>query len=244
MRTYLRNPIPGDASEPLGLTELLQRYLIWIETHNFAANTVCIRRLQLSRFILWCQERSVTLACNVTPDMIARYQRHLFYYRKRDGEALSICSQSHWLTSLRSWFAWIKDQKLIEHNPTVEMQLPREEKRLPRHALSEDEVEAILAQADISTPVGLRTRAIMETLYSTGLRRSEALNLHLSDLDRQRQVILVRLGRGEQRSLHTDRPPRRGLDRQVPGRSEVSLTTGPGTTVAVHYGQGAQGAPQ
>ncbi len=196
MRTYPRNAIPGDASDPHGLTGLLQRYLIWMETHNFAANTASIRRLQLSRFIIWCQERSVTQACDVTPEMIARYQRHLFYYRKRNGQPLSISSQSHWLTSLRSWFAWLKDQKLIEHNPTVEMQLPREEKRLPRHALSQEEVEAVLAQADVSTVVGLRTRAIMETLYSTGLRRSEALNLHLSDLDRQRQVVLVRLGKG------------------------------------------------
>ena len=85
---------------------------------------------------------------------------------------------------------------MIEHNPTVEMVLPREEKRLPRHALSQSEVEAVLAQADPSTLVGLRTRAIMELLYSTGLRRAEALNLYLSDLDRERLVVLVRKGKG------------------------------------------------
>ena len=113
-------------------------------------------------------------------------------YRKRDGQPLTISSQSHWLTSLRSWFAWIKKRNVIEHNPTVEMELPREEKRLPRHALSESEVEAVLEQADPSTLVGLRTRAIMELLYSTGLRRAEALNLYLSDLDHQRRVVLVR----------------------------------------------------
>ena len=196
MRTHPRKSIPGDPSDPRSLCALLHRYLIWIETHHFAANTVSIRRLQLSRFILWCLERSVTLADEVTPEIVERYQRHLFHYRKRDGQPLSISSQSHWLTSLRGWFAWLKDQKILEQNPTVEMQLPREEKRLPRHALTCEEVEAVLAQVDVTTRVGLRTRAIMEILYSTGLRRAEVLNLHLSDLDRERRVVLVRKGKG------------------------------------------------
>ena len=58
----VRQPIPGDPQDPQGLTALLMRYLIWMETHHFAADTVQVRRLQLSRFILWCDERSVTQA--------------------------------------------------------------------------------------------------------------------------------------------------------------------------------------
>ncbi|MCP4039370.1 MAG: tyrosine-type recombinase/integrase, partial [bacterium] len=176
--------------DPHGLTALLGRYLIWMETHHYAAHTVSIRRRHLSRFILWCDERSVTKVAELTPEMIERFQRHLFYYRKHDGQPLSISSQCHWLTSLRSWLSWVKDQKVIEHNPAVEMRLPKEEKRLPRHALSQSEVEAVLAQADPSTTVGLRTRTIMELLYSTALRRSEVLNLQLSDIDRERNVVL------------------------------------------------------
>ena len=152
----VRQPIPGDPRDPQGLTALLRRYLIWMETHHFAAGTVRVRRLQLSRFILWCHERSVTRAKDVTPEMIARFQRHLFYYRQHSGEPLSISSQSHWLTSLRGWFSWMKQQQVIEHHPTADMRLPRQEKRLPRHALSEQEVEAVMAQPDITTPVGLR----------------------------------------------------------------------------------------
>ena len=104
MRTYACLPIPGDPRDPQSLCHLLGRYLQWLETHNFAANTVNIRRLQLARFIRWCDDRSVTHAAAVTAEMIQRFQRHLFYYRKQDGQPLSISSQSHWLTSLRSWF--------------------------------------------------------------------------------------------------------------------------------------------
>ena len=191
-----RKPIPGDATDPQGLTALLHRYLVWLETHNFAAQTAGIRRLQLSRFIAWCLERSVTQADSVTPQMLERFQRHLFYYRKQDGGPLSISSQSHWLTSLRSWMAWIKDQGVIQSNPALDLQLPKEEKRLPRHALSREEVEAILEQPDITRPCGLRLRAILEVLYSSGVRRREVLNLELGDIDRERRVILVRLGKG------------------------------------------------
>ena len=189
--------IPGDASDPAGLTALLQRYLTWLEVHHFAENTVNIRRLQLSRFITWCDERSVTRACDVTPELIERFQRHLFYYRKKDGQPLCISSQSHWLTSLRSWMTWMKDQRQIELNPALEMIFPKEEKRLPRHALSLQEVEAVLAQPDITRPCGLRMRAILELLYSSGLRRMEVLRLERSDIDRERRVILVRLGKGK-----------------------------------------------
>lgn len=192
--------IPGDLRDPEGLPALLHRYLIWLETHHFAAQTVTIRRLHLCRFLLWCEDRDVTQARGVTPEMIERYQRHLFYYRKRDGQPLCRSSQSHGLTSLRSWFRWIKDQRVIEHNPAAEIQLPREEQRLPRHALSVSEVEAVLALPDLATPVGLRNRALLETLYSTGLRRSEALALERADLDREQGVLLVRQGKG-----HKDR---------------------------------------
>ncbi len=192
-----KQTIPGDATDPAGLTALLHRYLTWLEVHHFAENTVNCRRLQLSRFISWCDERAVTQARDVTPELIERFQRHLFYYRKRDGQPLSISSQSHWLTSLRSWMKWMKDQHVLEQSPALEMVFPKEEKRLPRHALTQEEAEAVLAQPDITRPCGLRMRAILELLYSSGLRRQEVLNLEQSDIDRERRVILVRLGKGK-----------------------------------------------
>ena len=87
-------------------------------------------------------------------------------------------------------------QRLLEQDSASLMQLPREEHRLPRHALFQSEAEAVLAQPKLAKHCGLRDRAILETLYSTGLRREEALGLHLSDLDRQRGTVLVRRGKG------------------------------------------------
>ena len=129
--------------------------------------------------------------------MLERFQRHVYYYRQRNGQTLSLSSQSHRLTALRSWCAWLVKQRVLEQDPARDLVLPREEQRLPRQPLSVSEVEAVLAQADLSTPHGLRNRAILELVYSTALRREEALRLEHTDLDRERRTLLVRRGKGK-----------------------------------------------
>jgi len=197
MRTYVCQPLPGDARDPEGLTALVERYLLWMETHHYAAGTVKVRRVTLAHFLRWCLERSITRPHTVTPEMLERFQRHVYYYRQRNGQHLSLSSQSHRLTALRSWFAWLVKQHVLAQDPARELVLPREEQRLPRQPLSVAEVEAVLAQADLTTPHGLRNRAILELLYSTALRREESLRLEHTDLDRERRTLLVRRGKGK-----------------------------------------------
>jgi len=197
MRTFTCRPLPGDASDPQGLTALLDRYLLWMETHHYAPGTVAVRRVTLSHFLRWCLERSITRPHGVTLEMLERFQRHVYYYRQRNGQPLSLSSQSHRLTSLRRWFAWLVRERVLEHDPAHDLVLPRDERRLPRQPLSVPEVEAVLAQADLTTPHGLRNRATLEVLYSTGLRRKEALALEHTDLDRARMTLLVRSGKGK-----------------------------------------------
>ena len=115
MPRHFRKPIPGDATDPESLTALLEQYLLWMETHHYAQGTVAIRRITLSKFLRWCHDRTVAKAKEATREMVERYQRHLFYCRKGNGEPLSVSSQAHWLTALRSWFAWMARQRLINH---------------------------------------------------------------------------------------------------------------------------------
>jgi integrase/recombinase XerD len=75
--------------------------------------------------------------------------------------------------------------------------MPKIEKRLPRAVLSEEEAERVLLQPDIYDPLGLRDRAIMETLYSTGIRRTELVNLKLYNLDRERGTLSIWQGKGK-----------------------------------------------
>jgi integrase/recombinase XerD len=71
------------------------------------------------------------------------------------------------------------------------------EHRLPKHVLTKSEVEQVLAQPDTSEPMGLRDRAILETFYSTGMRRLELMGLSVFDLDRERGTVMIRQGKGK-----------------------------------------------
>jgi site-specific recombinase XerC len=75
--------------------------------------------------------------------------------------------------------------------------MPWLEVRLPRAVLSAREAEQVLALADVSTPLGLRDRAIMETLYSTGMRRMEVVQLGPYDVDTERGTVMIRQGKGK-----------------------------------------------
>jgi integrase/recombinase XerD len=77
------------------------------------------------------------------------------------------------------------------------MELPRLEKRLPRYVLTASEAEQVINQTDSGDPLGIRDRAILETFYSTGMRRMELINLSLYDLDVERGTIMVRQGKGK-----------------------------------------------
>jgi integrase/recombinase XerD len=87
-------------------------------------------------------------------------------------------------------------QNHILHNPASEIDLPRLGRSLPKVILSAQEVEQIMTLCDVEEPIGLRDRALMEVLYSTGMRRLEIVRLKLYDLQLDRGLILVNQGKG------------------------------------------------
>lgn len=128
--------------------------------------------------------------------MLERYQRWLFHYRKANGDPLSFRSQSQRLLPVRAFFRWAARNNVVLYNPASEIELPKVEKRLPRPALTASEAEHVLAMCDLTEPAGVRDRAMLEVLYSTGIRRGELAHLSLFDLDVERSTLLVRQGKG------------------------------------------------
>ena len=153
--------------------------------------------MYLRYFILWCDERGLTKPQEITKPIIERYQRYLFLYRKKNGEPLSTRSQHVRVVPIRAWFKWLARQNYILYNPASDIEMPRLERRLPKHILTVDESERILSQPNLKTQTGIRDRAILETLYSTGMRRMELINLHLFDIDTDRGTVMVRQGKGK-----------------------------------------------
>ncbi len=190
-------PIIGDPNNPDGLAAYLHRYLAWLHIQNYSQATIKGRDHYLSVFILWCDVRSLKRPNEITKPILERYQRHLYLYRKKDGEPLSFRSQHSHLVPLRAWFKWLTRQNHILYNPASELDLPRLEKRLPKHVLTQVEAETVLSQPDSEDPLGIRDRAILETLYSTGMRRMELIGLKLYDIDIDRGTIMIRQGKGK-----------------------------------------------
>jgi integrase/recombinase XerD len=112
-----------------------------------------------------------------------------------NGRPLTFQTQHKRLVQIRMPFKWLTRQNVLLWNPASELELPKLEHRLPRHVLTE--AERVLAQPDVSDPLGVRDRAILEVFYSTGIRRMELVRLLVSDVDRERGTMTVRQGKGK-----------------------------------------------
>jgi integrase/recombinase XerD len=99
------------------------------------------------------------------------------------------------LVITKKFFGWLKRERIIAIDPAAEIPTPKERHRIPRY-LSVQQIESLLAQPDVQTPWGLRDRALLELLYSAGLRISEALGMQLTDIDWKEGFIYVRNGKG------------------------------------------------
>ena len=179
------------------LQRYMQAYLSALAVRNYSPETIEGRRSSLESFIDWCQERALLRAESISKRILESYQRALHRYRKANGKPLGYSSQRGHMTALRDYFKWLCRNDHIPFNPASELELPRPEKRLPEEPLSIRQVEAVLSQPDLADPLGLRDRAILEILYSSGIRRSELTRLQLCDVNAERQTLQVRKGKGK-----------------------------------------------
>jgi integrase/recombinase XerD len=169
----------------------------WLRVRNYSDRTVENRQNYLGRFIEWAEERGITKPAEVTKAILERYQRYLYHYRKENGQPMTFGSQVTHLTPVRAFFKWCARQNHTLYNPGSELDMPRVEKRLPKHVLTITEAEAVLNTVAVADGLGVRDRAILETFYSTGMRRMELAGLKLYDLDVERGTIMIRLGKGK-----------------------------------------------
>lgn len=183
-------------TDPHALPARVAEHLRELEAKGYARSTVETRRTHLERFAGWCEARGIVRPAELTPGVLELYRRALFEHRREDGRALAWSTQAGQLTAVRMLFRGLVRAGHLLYDPAAALEMPRTPKRLPRSVLSVREAEAVLAQPDLSTAQGLRDRAILEVLYSTGMRRMELVGLGLADLDAERGVALIREGKG------------------------------------------------
>jgi integrase/recombinase XerD len=235
--------VAGDPELPGGFHGYLVEFVDWTAARQYSAMTVKARRIEMGYFIDWCEERAIRRPDEVTRALLERYRQHIFQYRRKtDGAPLSHQTQAKRLISVRAFFQWMARQHHLLYNPASELELPRQQQRLPRHILSVAEVEQVLNACDTSEPLGLRDRAMLEALYSTGMRRSELTSLRADDVDLGRGTVFVRQGKGgKDRVVPIGERACRWVERYLfEVRPELVDVDDDGTLFLARHGQGMQ----
>lgn len=182
--------------EPGTMGGYLDDYLAYMRMLNRTPRAVKSRGKEVTYFLRWAHERDISKPDQITYPILQSYQRWLWRYRKPNGKPLTVSSQRGRLGGVKGFFSWLCKEHVLEANPASDLELPRAEQRLPGDALTIPEVESVLAVPDVADPLGIRDRAMLELLYSTGIRRTELAQLTLDDLNRHKRILWIRQGKG------------------------------------------------
>ena len=147
----------------------------------------------LHRFIAWAETQDVTDIHAVTPPLLRAYLAYLL------AEGLARSSRARKTASLRSFFSYLARQSVLPRSPATGLRTVKQERRLPKF-LRSDEIDALLAAPDLAEPLGQRDRALLETLYASGMRAGELVKLDLTDVDYDEGVIRV-IGKGDKERM-------------------------------------------
>jgi integrase/recombinase XerD len=169
---------------------------------RYGERTVTEYVAHVRAFLGWAEAKGLTLTGMKREDLAA-YQSELFALRRSDGRPYSAGFQANRFSALKSFFSFLTRRLLVLRDPMAGLERPRLETRLPRTILTPREARRIIEAPRARTPVELRDRAILETLYATGIRASELIQLSPFDVDTEERTLRVVRGKG-------------GKDRNVP----------------------------
>lgn len=163
---------------------------LWLE-EGLSKNTLLAYRRDLTLFATWLAKRS--------KDLIAVQEVDLNAYFSAQHATSKATTANRRLTVFKRYFHWALREHRITADPTLKLQTARQALRVPK-TLTEAQVEALLAAPDVSTPLGVRDRTMLELMYASGLRVSELVELSVFNVSLSDNVLRV-LGKGNKERL-------------------------------------------
>lgn len=161
---------------------------------SLSANSVEAYLNDIRKIARYCEEeKSVTDVCNATYDMLKNYLMFI------NTVGVTNRTQARSISSIRSFFKFLVYDGILEGNPTKLLEAPKIGRKLP-NVLSVEEVDSILHAVEMYKPEGQRNKAIIETLYSCGLRVSELIDVKLSNINFRLGVIKIE-GKGNKERI-------------------------------------------
>lgn len=178
------------------MSELIMDYIEHLEVEGGrSAHTAENYKLYLERFVEFTDDISVE---KITTEVIRKYRLWLNRYKNNNDDELAMITQSYHLIALRGFLDYLSKRDITSLSPN-KIELPKISRRQVTF-LHYDEIEQILEQIDTNDEAGLRDRAIIELLFSSGLRVSELINLDRDHVNTKRREFTVR-GKGQKDRL-------------------------------------------
>ena len=186
MKTASSPPRAADLAEIDNFCDAL-----WLED-GLAKATLDSYRSDLGRLSLWLSNNAGEPLLDIRETTLSSFIAHL-------SKQTRATSQARYLSTLRRFYRWQLGRGRIVVDPTLKLSNPTQPSRLPK-VMSEKQVDSLLNAPDLDSPLGLRDRAMLETLYATGLRVSELVNLKLHEVGFNEGVLRA-IGKGNKERL-------------------------------------------
>lgn len=194
MKKTVSRSSPSDREEHSELDRSIRKYFDYLRLEkNVSRHTFESYQYDFQKYRSFLVKRRVKAANEVTDSHVKQFVQSLSLQRLSPRTIARICS------AVRGFHRFLIAEEEGVDDPTQNLETPKRTKSLPG-VLSYDEIESILKQPEVENPLGIRDRAVLETLYATGMRVSELINLKQSSLFFDSQLVLV-YGKGSKERL-------------------------------------------
>jgi integrase/recombinase XerD len=182
----------------MSLARARDSYLRYVQIERgLSHNTVSAYTRDIDAYIAWLADKKISEPDQVTLPLISEYLQNL---STRPEKPLTASSQSRVLSSIKGFHRFMVDESTLTLDVTADIFPPKIPKRLPK-AITVEQMSALLAAVEGDDEVRIRDRALLELLYATGARISEAINLNVDDVTAMDGMIRVRGKGGKQRMV-------------------------------------------
>ncbi|MBI4240092.1 MAG: tyrosine-type recombinase/integrase, partial [Candidatus Rokubacteria bacterium] len=179
----------------------MDAFFAHLRARNYSPATLRDYVCTLGLYGRWLESQGVADPAQADARTVGRFQVYLAtQHRSPRGKRMSLGTQAKSIFVVRSLYRYLVRSGTVLHDPTQTLETPRLPKRLPRANLSPEDVQKLLEQPDTATAEGLRDKALLTVLYTTGMRRKECLQLTLYDVDLAGRTIRV-MGKGNRERL-------------------------------------------
>ncbi len=180
--------------------EKLKLYNIFLRTEKtLSENTINSYNFDLHIFFPYLVKKKINRIEEVKEDVINNFIIYLRKLKNKKEVYYSDKSINRYISSIKGFFSFLESEELIPYNPSENLITPKSKRQLPE-VLSVQEIDLIFSKIDIKTIAGMRDRALLETLYSSGLRVSESINLDASNLYLKEGYLRI-LGKGSKERI-------------------------------------------